>query len=192
MTQVITYAITVFVSSNNAGIKTGDTNMGNNEVLEIKSLGNSSTTAKEISKYLAGRERMRHETDLNRIKTVLKADGRKIDDKEYDAFWKNAEKLELGSVDKKGRFRWHFNLKTVGQIALGDSPEEALVKLEAAKKARPSLSGVSVQSITRKPSGESKVAFAVANQFVFLPMNMNQEEADKLAEFIKKIPTMSK
>jgi hypothetical protein len=161
--------------------------MGINELVsDIKKLGESSSTAKLISKSLAGRERMRHETDVNRFKTYLKNRGLKIDDKEYDTYWKDASKLELGSLDRKGRFRWHFNLKTVGQISTGQEPEEHLVKIT--KKLI-----TEVKRPRGRPANVTKLSNQVGvffrDKIIFFPMDLSEVEAKRLAEFISKIPS---
>lgn len=162
--------------------------MGINELVsDLKKLGESSPTAKIISKELAQRERMRHETDTNRFKTYLKNKGLKVDDKEFDTYWKEAGKLEVGSLDKKGRFRWHFNLKSVGQIGLGQQPEESLEKLENKKS-----------PVVRRPRGRpatatskvEQVGYFFRNKIMLLPMDMSSSEADRLAEFIRTIPQL--
>lgn len=167
--------------------------MGNNELIVVKKLGESSNTAKVISKYLASRERMRHETDTNRLKTYLKNEGEKIDDKEFDKYWKDADASELGSLDKKGRFRWHYNLKTVGQIASGQETEDKLEKLgpkkpsvtTGAKRGRPAGS-------TKKVENVSKVGYFFRNQLLFFPMDMSGAEAEKIAKFVTTIPNLQR
>ncbi len=161
--------------------------MGINELVsDVRKLGESSPTAKIISKSLAGRERMRHETDLNRFKTYLKNQGLKVDDKEYDAYWKDASKLELGSLDRKGRFRWHFNLKTVGQISLGQQPEEQLVKLN--KKSIPVVSEVKRPRGRPSLKSTNQVGIFLRDKFIFFPMDLSGSEAKRVAEFITNLP----
>lgn len=166
--------------------------MGINEVSEVKKLGSSSATAKVIATHLASRNRMRHETDTNRFKTLLKNEGEKIDDKEYDAFWKAAQKIELGSLDRKGRFRWHYNLKTVGAVATGEEPEGGLEKISKKPAAKPETvkRKVGRPAGSTKTAGVSQVAYFFKDQLLYFPLGMSQQEADKLSQFIKSIPSI--
>lgn len=167
--------------------------MGINEVSEVKKLGTSSATAKVISEHLASRDRMRHETDTNRFKTLLKNEGEKIDDKEFDAFWKAAQKIELGSLDRKGRFRWHYNLKTVGAVAIGKEPEGGLEKIgkKPVQTAVKRKVGRPSGSTNKAPSvSTAKVAILFKDQLLYFPLGMSQQEADKLSQFVKSIPSI--
>jgi hypothetical protein len=80
-------------------------------------------TAQQIAKTLASRERISHETDVERFKTVLVREGFKVVPEDFDKFFKDMESLGLGSLiygrgKNPTRFRWYYSLKDVGYAAM--------------------------------------------------------------------------
>lgn len=95
------------------------------ELNQFKIVAKESHTAQIIITALALRERLSHTTTLNRFRTSLKAQGERIDDKEFDAFWVNLENAGVGRLllnkDKNlNKFEWFYSLKDLCKFALGE------------------------------------------------------------------------
>lgn len=89
----------------------------------LQTIAQSSGTAKAVLKSLAGRERLRHYSDIARTKAQLLASGAKVVDSEYMQLWKDLQAANVGSIvyGRRGnpsRFEWHYSLKTVADTAL--------------------------------------------------------------------------
>lgn len=96
----------------------------------LKTIAHSSDTAKAVLKALAGRERLRHFSDIARTKAQLLAEGLKVIDSEYMQLWKDLQAANVGSIvyGRRGnpsRFEWHYNLKTVADTALSGKNAQA-------------------------------------------------------------------
>ena len=95
-------------------------------VKELKKIAKANHTAEIITTSLAMRERLSHNTNIPRMETQLMASGERIDDKDYNNFWKaladaGAGKIIYGRGKKPDVFRWHYNLKEVAQVAVDGS-----------------------------------------------------------------------
>lgn len=106
-------------------------------VKELKKIAKQSHTAEIIATSLAMRNRLSHNTMLDRFKTALKTSGERIDDKEYVSFWKALEATGVGRIIKGNakmpdHFEWFYSLKEVGQIAVGEKDN---IKKPAKQKA---------------------------------------------------------
>lgn len=89
----------------------------------LKKVANASETAGIITLELALRKRLRHFSDINRLKTELIRAGKKIVDRDYNQFWKDLEKTGVGSIiysrsGKAPRFEWFYSLKKVTTAAI--------------------------------------------------------------------------
>lgn len=90
---------------------------------ELNEIATASDTAKTVTELLASRQRLRHVTDISRIRNDLVNDGQRIVDEDYMAFWKQLQTQKIGSViygrkGKPNRFEWHYSLRSVAQAAL--------------------------------------------------------------------------
>lgn len=88
----------------------------------LSSIASASDTALTITKTLANRERIRHVTDISRVRNELVKSGKRIVDEEYMAYWKSLQKEKIGTIifgrgGKPNRFAWHYSLKSVAQAA---------------------------------------------------------------------------
>lgn len=129
----------------------------------LQTIAQSSETARAVLKSLAGRERLRHDSDLARTKAQLLAEGTKVVDSEYMQLWRDLQAANVGSIvyGRRGnpsRFKWHYSLKTVADTALtgrnlqakrldpNQPVSRAVVTPKAAEKAiplsKPTKSGV--------------------------------------------------
>lgn len=97
---------------------------------ELKQTVDTNSTAHEVIKMLANRERFRRFTDIGRVKFLMSQEGIKLDDDQYLECFKKLESKGLGSIiygrnGKRDRFEWYYNLKSIGKAILSGSDEEA-------------------------------------------------------------------
>lgn len=96
---------------------------------ELKSITKSSTTAKNIMEFLADRKRFRRQTDLNQMAQHIEQAGMTVVEDDYLKAFQALEKagvghLIIGRRGKPNKFKWNYNLKTVGQAATTNEPVE--------------------------------------------------------------------
>lgn len=125
-------------------------------VNEVKKIAKKNHTAEIIVTSLAMRERLSHNTMLERFKTALKGAGERIDDKEYMAFWKDLETAGVGRiVSGRGKtpdhFEWFYSLKDVSQLAIGEKVEVAKIDTK-----KPSSRKKGYKKNTQKVVAENK------------------------------------
>lgn len=89
----------------------------------LNQIATASDTAKTVTELLASRQRLRHVTDISRVRNDLVKDGSRIVDEEYMAYWKQLQTQKIGNIiygrkGKPNRFEWHYSLKSVAQAAL--------------------------------------------------------------------------
>lgn len=90
---------------------------------KLRSISHASHTAEVVITALAMRGRIRHFSDIQRMRNTLVRQGAKIVDGDYMTFWKNLAAAGVGIIvnDRKGnpsRFEWYFSMKKVAQAAL--------------------------------------------------------------------------
>lgn len=96
---------------------------------KLSSIAKASDTANVITKSLASRERLRHVTDISRVRNELVNAGERIVDEEYMAYWKALQDEKVGTIifgrrGKPNRFAWHYSLKSIAKAATtGESIE---------------------------------------------------------------------
>lgn len=107
----------------------------------LNEIATATPTAKIVTQKLADRQRLRHVTDISRIRNDLVKDGSRIVDEEYMAYWKQLQNQKIGNIiygrkGKPNRFEWHYSLKSVAQAAL-DGKDVQLQKLEPSQLEMP-------------------------------------------------------
>lgn len=94
---------------------------------KLKEIAHRTATATVVATSLATRDRIRHESDIDRTRSQLVRDGEPIVETDYMEFWKNLEDTGVGSIiyankrngsKKPTRFKWHFSLKSIGKAML--------------------------------------------------------------------------
>lgn len=108
---------------------------------ELKAIADKNDTATRITTALALRNRLRHFSDIGRMKTELKRAGEKIQDNDYNKYWHDLQKAGLGSIiygrkNVPHRFEWYYNLKLVAQAAI--EGKDVTVQVFANKKKKQS------------------------------------------------------
>lgn len=89
----------------------------------LQTISNASPTAEAVTVYLSQRERLRHFSDIHRVKNSLIRMGEKIVDSDYNSYWKSLQDEGAGVIvyGRKGRpdrFEWHYSMKKVAEAAL--------------------------------------------------------------------------
>lgn len=89
----------------------------------LKTIAEKSPTATRVTMSLALRARLRHFSDVNRIKSELVRAGEKIVDADFNQYWKDLDKAGVGSIiygrkGKSTRFEWFYSLKSVAKAAI--------------------------------------------------------------------------
>lgn len=107
----------------------------------LNEIATATPTAQIVTQKLADRQRLRHVTDISRIRNDLVKDGERIVDAEYMAYWKQLQTQKIGNIiygrkGKPNRFEWYYSLKSVAQAAL-ESKDVNLEKLEPAQLEMP-------------------------------------------------------
>jgi len=97
---------------------------------KMKEIASASHTATVTINALANRQRLRHSSDITRLRSQLVRNGEKIVEVDYMKFWKDLEAANVGSIiygrkNKPDRFKWFYNLKSVAKSAMEGSDEEA-------------------------------------------------------------------
>lgn len=156
-------------------------------------------TAKDVFLALASRERSRPETDLRRFKSVLLKEGFKIVPDEFTATFKELANTGVGEfVHKPGqppRFRWHFNLITIGVLGLGEdkaSEKISLIKKNSPPRMVDRRKPVEREFMAEKPvqvinlASNTVVAMLTNNRSakMEIPQDISKEEAKLLADTI--------
>lgn len=94
----------------------------------LKEIGHRNTTTETLALYYAGRERMRHSSDYERLLTEMKRNNYKIVDKDFYSFFQELEAKDLGCFiygrklnDQNGKeyitpdkFHFYYNFKSLG------------------------------------------------------------------------------
>lgn len=136
---------------------------------KLKKIGHANHTSEVIITALALRERLRHFSDITRLRNQLVRAGEKIVDEDYMVFWKSLEDAEVGSIvygrkGKPDRFQWYVSMKLVAQAILEGKteitatvekrkPRKALAKVaKFAKRAR-----IKTEEISKRRSVQPKL-----------------------------------
>jgi hypothetical protein len=93
-------------------------------------LAKKNPTAEAVFHMLAQRERSRGDTDLTRLRRRMTEEGFKVVPEELQAAFKELSATGIGQYippkgDAPGRFKWHYDMKSVGRAALevkGEAP----------------------------------------------------------------------
>lgn len=139
---------------------------------ELKRVAHKSHTAEVIMTALALRERVRHESDINRVRNKLIRDGEKIVEADFIQFWKDMEaagvgSIVLGSNKRPARFMWWYSLKSVAKAAL-EGTNEQVSKIEKGSKSR---TKPSVAPVAQKAA--EKTQASVGQKLVYIPLRKN-------------------
>lgn len=152
---------------------------------KLRSISHASHTAEVVITALGVRGRIRHFSDIQRMRNTLVRQGAKIVDGDYMAFWKGLASAGVGVIvnDRKGkpsRFEWYYSMKKVAQAALEgkDVTAERVAGVDlpptqaAATKAIPAKKQAKVVHMnrTKKPAMQLVKAAAPSQRFVYIPL----------------------
>ncbi len=168
---------------------------------ELKNLPKASPTADVVLSTLASRMRLRHFTDLTRLKTILISEGKKIVNEDFMSLFQSLERLGIGSVvygrkNKPDRFEWFYSLKDVGKAAL-NRPYDALnrmnvVEMSPRRKVKnlpaeaPQTTAIASPAAT---SDTNRVFIYIRPKLTLdlaLPTDMSDDEIIMVSEAIRK------
>lgn len=145
----------------------------------VKELAHSNATAGAIFLAFSQRERGRHVINLDLVYARLEAEGVRLVHTDYFATFKRLEELQIGQLvyGRKGNpncFIWHYDLKDVAKIGLGNKGIEPKAV------------------IPRAPRGINKGALALSTMRP--PMRVTQEApAPKQTKpVVRQAPKMAK
>lgn len=155
---------------------------------ELKAIAYKTTTSIAAVNALASRERIRHESDITRMRSQLVRNGEKIVDTDFMQFFKDLEKSGVGSIvygrrGKPTKFAWYYSLKAISKCmlegtdvqvtkvnsALVDQSKTILRKDEGVKVVRytdlepKKVSIVLANGLTVEISADTKVSAAAAD-----------------------------
>ena len=164
---------------------------------QLKKIGHASRTAEVLSTSLALRERVRHSSDIARMKNQLIREGETIVDSELFKFWKDLQNAGVGSVivgrrGKPTRFDWHVSMKSVAKALMDGTNEKA----ERISNEKPSKSLIKPSVAPVSPKAEPKVepSAAQAGKIIYISLRKDLEleiniPANAPKDFKFKIPT---
>lgn len=161
------------------------------DLSELRKLYARSAAAKSILDNFAGRKRNQRETTVARLQHVLMHQGIALSEADIRDFFKNIGKLNFGTfkIGRRGgetRFEWRVGMMSLGLFARGDravveSLGSELDVADEGEDAMPNLVSDSTRRILYPLRPDKDVE-------LFLPVNLNQREANRLAEFIRTLP----
>lgn len=103
-------------------------------VVTLGQIADKNDTSEAVFSLLAARERSRSEIDLGRLKLALIHEGFKIIPQDFIETFRELAKTGVGEFvhvqGQKPKFRWHFDMKEVGRVAIGDSAALRKVKMD--------------------------------------------------------------
>lgn len=171
---------------------------------KLNQVATETATAHEVALSLAGRQRLRHFSDVNRMRVNLIRSGKQIVEKDYMTFWQGLEGMGIGTLiyprskNKPVRFEWHYSLKAVSK-AMVEGVDQAADKIVFAKpkaKAAPKAAKTEVKTQKRRGRPRLNKEFSQLKVMVLLragrqaqldiPSDFNEKEADKICKALKK------
>lgn len=160
---------------------------------KLKAIAHRTPTATVTANSLAGRERIRHFSDITRTRSQLIREGQMIVDADYEQFWNDLQAAGVGSIvygrkGKPNRFAWHYSLKSVAKSMLQGVDmkvnRQATVaepqEVEAPEETQPD----NVEQLTQK------VTFVLSANRVMelrLPDNFSKTEADAVCTALRTL-----
>jgi hypothetical protein len=147
----------------------------------LKQLYRSNKSARAFLDHCAKRNRNQAETKVDRILGLLQGEGHDLSRGDIIEVFRKLEELKCGTfvTGRKGwpsRFVWSVGMINVGRVAAGEPPQVEEVETEEGSEA------MLVHSFHLRP--ETKVEFN-------LPADLTENEAERLAGFIKTLPIES-
>lgn len=172
---------------------------------KLRSICKATHSAEVTITSLAMRERLRHTSDIVRLKTQLVRSGEKIVEEDYMRFWKELEAIGIGSIvygrkGKADRWEWHYNLKSIAKAVI-DGSTDAVEKIEGKKRSKvASKMPVRNQQVKRESRIENHVkAIVKSEKIIFIPLrsdcdisinlpaNITKEELAKINYALQKM-----
>lgn len=172
---------------------------------KLRSICKATHSAEVTITSLAMRERLRHTSDIVRLKTQLVRSGEKIVEEDYMRFWKELEAIGIGSIvygrkGKADRWEWHYNLKSIAKAVINGS-SDAVEKIDGKKRSKVVVSKMPVRKqVKRETRVESHVNTIVRSEKVIfiplrsdcdisinLPANITKEELAKINYALQKM-----
>lgn len=123
---------------------------------KLRSIYSASHSAQVTMLSLSQRERLRHFSDISRLKTKLLREGEKIVDEDYKKFWEELQAAGVGSIiygrkGKPDRWVWYYSLRSIAKVVIEGSNDQ-IEKIEVKKRPK----AVVGKSPIRKPSKQAK------------------------------------
>lgn len=171
---------------------------------QIQAVATKTPTAHEVGLALAERQRLRHFSDVSRMRTQLIRAGKQIVEKDYMAFWEGLQSIGAGTLvfprtkNKPIIFQWHYNLKSIAK-AMVEGTDEKFEKITAPVKrqvTKPKMEVVKPKTVINKTQARV-VTVPASNKMVFvlggnrevqinLPSDLNKAEAQTVCKGLLK------